>query len=611
MTAAALFVFALLAVAIVLFATNALPMDVVALLLLLSLLLGDVVTVPQALAGFGDPVVLMIAGLFVVGEALVTTGIAARVGAFLVRVGGASETRLILALMLTVGFGGAFVSSTGVVAIFIPIVLGIAAKTGVARAKLMLPLAFAALISGMMTLISTPPNLVVNAELRLQELQPFGFFAFTPIGLAVLVIGVVYMLAVGRWLVPDQALPSGDARRGRTIAELAAVYGLTDRVHWVRIPWTSPCVGQTIGEASLRTRYGVSIVAFGRGSGRDLEVTPALTQSRFRANDLVIAVGEPERIERFVTENALVAVPSSTIDASAFVKEMGVAEVMVAPDSALIGKTLVEAAFRSRRRVNVLAIRRMGQPLEGTLAEERLALGDALLVSGRWQDLRSLLEERGDFVTLSLPNEVDDVAPAHRAAPQAVAILVAMVAAMTFQLVPNVAAVMLAAVAMILAGCIPRPAAYASINWPSLVLIAGMLPMATALQNTGATDLMVAGLVESLGGFGSLAMLAGLFVLTAALGMFISNTATAVLVAPIAIGVAADLGVSPYPFAMTVAVAASAAFMTPVSSPVNTLVVDPGGYRFVDFVKVGVPMTLLVMVVTMLVVPMLFPLGGP
>jgi di/tricarboxylate transporter len=256
----------------------------------------------------------------------------------------------------------------------------------------------------------------------------------------------------------------------------------------------------------------------------------------------------------------------------------------------------------------VLAIRRMGAPLLANFTGDTLQFGDSLLVAGGWKHIGRLQADKKDFLVLSLPAEMAEVAPARKRAPWALAILAAMIVLMTFGWVPTVAAVLLAALAMVFTGCVSMDSAYKVINWQSLILIAGMLPMATALEKTGGTGLIVDGLVGTLGDAGPYAMMAGLFVLTAALGSFISNTATAVLLAPIAIGAAENLGVSPYPFAMTVAIAASAAFMTPVSSPVNTLVVVPGNYGFNDFVKVGTPMVLLVMVVSLLTVPLLFPL---
>ena len=602
-----LFVFGVLAVAIILFASGRVRLDVVALLVLFALMLGGVVTVGEALAGFSEPVVLMIAGLFIIGEGLVTTGIAFAIGDWLMRVGGTNEPRLVCLLMVTVGLAGAFISSTGIVAIFVPIVLTIAAKTGLARSRLMMPVAFAALISGMMTLISTPPNLVVNAELRQQGLEPFGFFDFTPIGLVVLAVGVGYML-VGRQLLGGSSAERADIPRGQTLSQLTEAFGVGDKIRRLRIKPGSPLIGQSVGDLELRTRFGVTIISIEKRRGRRTAIKPALSRSAFQSGDIIGVVGEStESMAKFIASQALLELPLELRHRVDFVKEMGLAEVMLAPDSKLIGKTLREAAFRSRHHVNVVAIRRKTKPLEAALASERLKFGDTLLVSGRWRDISALQADKKDFVVLSLPLEIDDVAPAHRQAPWALGILVVMIASMAFGWVPNVASVLLAAMAMVATRCVTMDGAYKVIHWPSLVLIAGMLPLATALQKTGGTNLIVDGLVAAIGDLGPMAMMAGLFVLTAILGLFISNTATALLLAPIAIGIANDMGVAPYAFVMTVAIAASAAFMSPVSSPVNTLVLDPGGYTFMDFAKVGVPLTVLVMFITLPLIPVLFP----
>lgn len=608
MTSDTAYVFGVLGVAVVLFVSGRVRLDVVALLVLLSLMLGDIVTVSQALAGFSDSVVIMIAGLFVVGEALVATGIAFSVGEWLMRVGGTSETRLMTLLMVTVGITGAFVSSTGIVAIFIPIAMSIAAKTGVARSRLMMPLSMAALISGMMTLIATPPNLIAADALANEGFEPFGFFEFTPIGLTVLAVGTGYMLLVGRRLLSAGDGEGAGAQQGQSIGELVEAFGLVDKQRRLKVPGASPLVGQTVAELQLRSRQGITIVSVERRRGRRVEVMPGLPRTKFEADDVFVVFAEPNAADDFVASHGLVELSGKFEHVSDVVREMGLAKVMLAPNSDLLGKTLTEADFQTRHQVDVLAVLHGRKPLGGDLRGETLHFGDVLLVSGRWQAIRNLQADKTDFVVLSLPLEIEDVAPARSQAPWALLILGLMVGAMTLKLVPNVAAVMIAALAMIATRCVSMNEAYKAINWPTLVLIAGMLPLATALQQTGGTDLMVDGLVDGIGGLGPYAMMTGLFAMTAVLSLFVSNTATAVMLAPIAVGVALDMGVSPAPFVMTVAVAASAAFMTPVSSPVNTLVVEPGGYSFLDFVKIGVPMVLLAGAVSLIMIPLLFPL---
>jgi di/tricarboxylate transporter len=608
MTPDALFVFGVLAAAVILFASDRLRPDVVALLVIVALTLGGVLPVSEAVAGFGDSIVILIAALFVVGEGLVQTGVANQVGAWLTRVAGASETRLLVLLMLTVAGLGAFMSSTGVVAIFIPVVLGIANRLGIGPGRLMMPLAFAALLSGMLTLIATPPNLMVNDALRTAGLQPFGFFSITPIGLLALGLGIVYMWAVGSRLLPASPPPTGTAGRPQTLLDLVESYNLANQFHRLRVEPNSPLAGQTVAEARLRTRYGVTIIGVGRQERFAEVVASALANTEFHPADVLYVGGSAAAVETLGVAERLTGLPIEESQERSLVKELGLIEVLLPPDSELIGQTLHQAAFRSHHGLSVLGIRRRGRALPGDLIEEKLAFGDVLLVAGSWKQIGLLQGDRQHFLVLNLPAEFSEVAPAHRRAPLALLVLLAMVVMMTFGWVPTTVAALLAALAMGLFRCLRMEDAYRSINWSSLVVIAGMLPLAKALEKTGGVALVADGLAAGLGPFGPLALLAGIFLLAALVGLFISNTATAVLMAPVAIAAAQQIGVSPYPFAMTVAVAASAAFATPVSSPVNTLVLAPGGYRFSDFVRVGLPLILVVMAITVLVVPLLLPL---
>jgi di/tricarboxylate transporter len=606
MTGETLFVFGLLLVTIILFVSDRLRLDGVAMLVILVLMLSGLLSPGEALAGFGDPVVLLIAGLFVVGEALLRTGIAYAVGNWLMRVAGTSQTRLLVLLMLTVASLSAFMSSTGAVAIFIPIALGLAGKVGLAPSRIMMPMAFAALIGGMLTLIGTPPNLVVSTQLERAGLAPFGFFSFTPIGLLVLVIGIGYLVLIGQRLLPIQKNETGGRAR-HSLIELAEAYGLKGNVQRLRITEQSPLVGQTLAQLHLRTRYGVTVLGLQRQQGRRALVLPALGDTEFQSGDILIAVEYTKDLEGLVRDEKLEMLPFEDQQREVLIKELGLAEVLLTPRSELIGRTLIGARFRTQYGLGVVGIMRKGKPLTDNLGEITLVFGDSLLVAGGWEHISRLQGEQTNFFVLTIPEEMDEVAPNRSRAPTALLILVAMLVIMTLNLVPAVTAVLLAAAALVLTRCLSMNDAYGSINWESLVLIAGMLPMATALEKTGGVEIIVNGLVDSLGGSGPIVLMAALFVLTSVFSQFMSNTATTVLVAPIALGAAAGLGVSPYPLLMTVALAASTAFATPVASPVNTLILGPGGYRFNDFVKVGVPLQLLAMAVTLLAVPVLFP----
>ena len=609
MNAELLWVLVLLACAVAMFIAGRPRMDVVALLVLIALPLSGVLTLEQSLAGFSDPSVLLIGARFVVGGGLVRTGIAYRLGDALVRGAGNSETRLLILLMLAAAGLGSVMSSTGVVAIFIPVVLSLAARLQIAPGRLMMPLASAGLISGMLSLVATPPNMVVHAELRRAGLDGFGFFSFTPIGLVVLALGIGYMLLSRRWL-----LRRDDAERNApprlTLSDLAERYRLEERERRLKVCSGSSLAGQLLNELALRRDYGINVIAVERPRRFTTQLMSATGSTLLETGDILLVDLASPTIGLLDSYQNLglqpLPLPSSYYSQHA--RQLGLAEVALPPESQLPGKTVQELGFRSRHKLNLVGLRRDGQAMEGVLVDEKLRPGDSLLVAGEWKHINRLHGLNRDFLVLSLPAEIEEVAPAAERAPQALLCLGLMVALMVSGLVPNALAALLACLLMGAMRCIDLDSAYRAIHWPTLILIIGMLPFAQALQQTGGIDLAVQTLVRVLGGSGTYLILASLFALTALIGMFISNTATAVLMAPVALATAQAMNASPYPFAMIVALAASAAFMTPVSSPVNTLVLSPGRYRFSDFLRIGVPFTVLVMVVCVLLVPVLFPL---
>ena len=606
-----IFVLAVLGACVAMFVANRPRMDVVALMALVALPLAGIVTVPEALAGFSDPNVVLIALLFVVGEGLVRTGIANRIGEFLIRRTGGSEKRLIPLLMVSVAMLGSVMSSTGVVAIFIPIVLDIAGRRDLPPGRLMMPLAMAGLISGMLTLIGTAPNLVVNSALQEAGFTGFRFFSFTPFGAAILAAGVAYMLIARRWLTP--AGEGGGRRsqsRRRSLLDFVRDYQLAAREHRLRVGGNSPLVGRTLQDFAADDR-AARIVAIERTAGSRHMLLEPRRDAELRAGDvLLVDFADPVDDARAL-ELAALELERLPLHGQYFTDqsgELGMVEVLLPPDSELIGRTVIEASLGRRYGLTAIGLRRQRTALEGGVAQERLRAGDVLLLFGRWPDIRALHKETRDFLVLSLPTEIDRAAPAASRAPYALASLIVMLVLMVTGWVPNVIAALLACLLMAAGGCLSLDSAYRSIQWPSLILIVGMMPFATALERTGGVELAVSGLIRVFGDAEPRVMLAVLFALTATVGLFVSNTATALLLAPIALTAADKLDVSPYPFAMTVALAASAAFMTPVSSPVNTLVVVPGRYHFADFVRVGVPFTIVVLIITVLLVPWLLPL---
>ncbi|RHW19816.1 SLC13 family permease [Pseudomonas jilinensis] len=604
-----LWVLGLLLCSMVLFILNKPRMDVVALLVILALPLSGILSLEETMAGFSDPSVILIAALFVIGHGLVRTGIAYQLGDWMVAKAGNSESRLLILLMLTVAGLGSVMSSTGVVAIFIPIVLSIASRIGSSPARLLMPLSFAGLISGMLTLVATPPNMVVHSELVRNGLDGFSFFSFTPIGLLVLALGIGYMLIARHWLGQTKAQNSHALPR-QTLTELASAYRLTERERRLRVRPDSRLANHPLNELELRSQYGINVIAVERQQRFRTLLQIATGNTLIQPGDvLLVDLASPTiALLGAYDELGLEPLPLSDSYYSIHSHQLGLAEVALPPESRLPGKTIQELGFRSQYQLNVVGLRRGGQALEGLLVDERLKPADTLLVAGEWKDIKRLHGLSRDFLLLSLPAEVDEVAPAKRKAPYALLCLAVMVMLMVSGLVPNVLAALIGCLLMGAFRCIDMDSAWRAIHWPSLLLIVGMLPFALALQKTGGIDLAVHGLLQLFGEAGPRALLAALFAVTAITGLFISNTATAVLMAPVAIATAQALEASPAPFAMIVALAASAAFMTPVSSPVNTLVLDPGRYRFTDFVRIGVPFTLLVMLVSVLLVPWLFPL---
>ncbi len=604
-----LWVLSLLAVAVVLFATGKLRMDVVALLIIVAFILSGTLTMSEAFSGFSDPNVILIAALFIIGDGLVRTGVATNLGAWLVEVAGSSETKMLVLLMVTVACLGAFMSSTGVVAIFIPVVLSVCARMKTSPARLMMPLSFAGLISGMMTLVATPPNLVVSSELVREGLEGFSFFSVTPIGIVVLILGILYML-VARFALNGKSDAGGRPGWQRnTFRDLIKSYRLTGRARRLAIRPGSPMVGRRLDDLKLRERYGANVIGMERWRHFRRVIVNVTGVTEFRARDVLLIDMSASDVDlrQFCSEQMLEPMVLRGEYFSDQALDVGMAEVSMIPESEMIGKTLREIGFRTRYGLNIVGLRRDGEAMEGVLVDEPLQLGDILLVVGDWKLIRKLGARGTDFLVLNLPVEESEASPAHSQAPHAIFCLCLMVALMLTDEIPNPVAAIVACLLMGKFRCISVESAYKAIHWPSIILIVGMMPFALALQKTGGVNLIVKGLMDIGGGYGPYMMMVCLFVLCACIGLFISNTATAVLMAPIALATASTMGVSPYPFAMVVAMAASAAFMTPVSSPVNTLVLGPGNYRFGDFVKLGVPFTLIVMVVSIVMIPMLFP----
>ncbi len=640
MTVDILLVYGIIIVTVVLFVTERLRLDVVALLALLALLLTGILTPPEALAGFSDPVVLMIAALFVVGDGLFQTGVAQAMGRWPQKLAGDSEVRLLVVIMLLVALLSGFMSSTGTVAVMLPVVVGLAWARDMSPSKLLIPLSVASLLGGMLTLIGTPPNLVVSAHLESMGRDPFGFFAFTPIGLPILIVGIAFMAVVGIRLLPDRAAP-GSPQRDRdtpSVEEMAGSWTLHPQLFRLKVREGAPIEGKKLRDLNLPDRFGITVLEImngrprtaGRIAGRVAKAVPrvsgrvaravprasgkgeppapeaALADAVLRAGQELLVEGDLEGVNRMV-QRGYINLLDDDVKGDPLARETGIAEVLLTPRSRLVGRTLRKIRFRDRYQLSVVGIKRMGEKVMGDLRDLPLEFGDMLLVQGPWDQIRMLQQEGRDFVVAMAPREMEPALKPLDRAPVAVVVMLGMLLLMTFNIVPAVTAVLLAAVAMVLFGAVSAADAYRAVNWESVVLIAGILPMATALEKTGGMQLIVDGIAGVMEGATPVILLVVLFLLTSILSQVISNTATAVLLAPIAFQLAVGIGANPEPFLMTIAVAASTAFATPVASPVNTLVLGPGGYKFGDFFKVGVALQVLVLIVATLLIPILFP----
>lgn len=603
-------VLALLVGAIVMFAVNKPRMDVVALIMMVALPFTGVINMGEALAGFSDSNIVLIAALFVIGEGLVRTGVARKMGDLLIRKTGKSETRLLVLLMISVCGLGSLMSSTAVTAIFIPVALRVAASSGSSPGQLMMPLSFAALISGMMTLVATAPNLVVSSELVRQGFDGFGFFSITLFGVPVLILGIFYMLVVRRWLPGSKsAREQGEVKRP-SLADWVAEYDLASREHRVLIPANSELVGKSLSELDLRGSAGVNIIAIERSRRFARTLIQPTPQTVLEADDIVLVdlLKSCPSVDALRDRYGLKVLPMARTYFADMSQELGMAEVMVHAESRLVGKTVVESAFRTSTGLTVIGLRRGDETFGKELIENPLKLGDTMLVVGPWKQIERVRVDDAGVVLLRMPVDIDEVLPAPGKAPYALFALGVVVALMISGIVPNVQAALIGCLIMGATGCITGDGAYRCINWKTLVLIVGMLPFSIALERTGGVDLAAGAINTITENAGYHAVLAILFLMTAVLSMFMSNTATAVLLAPVAIAVAKGMGASPYPFAMIVALAASTAFVTPVSSPVNTLVVTPGNYKFGDFVKIGGPFAIIVMILCVFLVPIILPL---
>ena len=603
------------------FAIGKIRSDVVALCALIVLMVSGILTPDEALSGFSNSVVIMMVGLFVVGGAIFQTGLAKMISGRIMRLAGDSELRLFLLVMAVTSAIGAFVSNTGTVALMLPIVVSLAAKAHVNASRLLMPLAFASSLGGMLTLIGTPPNLVIQDALTSAGLEPLSFFSFTPVGLACIVVGTAVLLPLSKWFLDKRADKDKDERaKVKSLEQLVDEYRIADNLSRYTVGHDSKIKGKTIVELDIHNRYGLTVLEVRRETSRQKGLLKSVNQmlagphTVLQENDIIYVTGEKESAQRFADDYALLAPvkPTSGADGQGGLDfyDIGMAEIVLMPTSQLVNRRVKESGFRSKYGINIVGIRRKGEYIMDDLADLHLHSGDVLLVQGTWASISRLGNEEEKWVVLGQPLEEAAKVTLDYKAPMAACIMLIMIAFMVFDFIPvaPVTAVMIAAVLMVLTGCFRNvEAAYKTINWESVVLIAAMMPMSVALEKTGASAMISQSLVSGLGAFGPFVLLAGIYFTTSLLTMFISNTATAVLMAPIAMSSATQIGLSPYPFLFAVALGASMCFASPFSTPPNALVMQAGRYKFMDYVKVGLPLQVIIGIVMVFLLPLLFP----
>lgn len=594
-------VLSILVASVILFATEKLRADLVALIVLASLAVTGLVTPEEAFAGFANPAVVTVVVIFIISEGLFLTGVADFLGVRILKIAKSSEPRLLVAMMLTVGAVSAFINNVGATAVFLPAMLIIARRARTAPSKLLMPLAFASAMGGNLTLIGTPPNILASSILREYPgcenfslgCTGFGFFDFTPMGLLILGVGTLYMAFVGRHLLPNYDIHSN----------LAENYHVREYLSELKVLPSSPLVGKTLIDSRFGKEYDLTIVSIMRNGTDQAAVR---RYDRIKANDTLLVEGRLDKILQVMEQQGLQLEHDATHRRETGLQphEATMAEVILDVGSTLAGLNLKQIRFREKYRLSVLALRRQGQTISGSIREEPLRQGDMLLVQGKLEHL-DLLRGNLNFLVLG-PTHLRRRRTAK--APLALGILMVMLLVVTLGWLHISVAALIAAVTMIVSRVINVNEAYKSIDWQSVFLIGGMLPLGTAMETTNAAKFLADQITDSMMGLGPLAILAGIYLLTAILTQTMSNAAATVLIAPIAINVALDLQADPHAYLMAVVVAANSSFLTPIAHQSNILVFGPGGYKFFDFTKVGFGLTILNLVLVICVLPLIWPL---
>ncbi|SFR34265.1 TrkA-C domain-containing protein [Robiginitalea myxolifaciens] len=604
----------ILACTILLFIWGKFPPDVVALLSMVSLFLSGILNVEEALSGFSNATVIMIAALFIIGEGLSRTGWTALAGQRFVSWAKKSVPKLLVIVTLGASVLSGFVSNTGTVAALVPVTVSAAWNAGTMPSKLLMPVAFGSNTGGLLTLTGTPPNIIASNAMVENGMEGFGFFEFSLIGLPLLLIAILYFRYFGFRLMPANKTNEKPTDINAEMHKWIENYSIGDNLYRLRIRSMSPLINTTIGSWDFEKNYGISVMRLKRRHPSPLKQRVPLfvelpePETEMRYHDIITIKGEPEQVDRMVLQFSLGIIPTpaemDTLKNELINQEVGMAEMLITPNSMLVGRIVNLGHYLRQSGVQLLAASRKNSPLRGKI---KIEAGDAFVIRGTWENIETLKSVYENVVISGSPEALSkNVDQLTARSYIALGTLLLLIILLVFKILPGAMAALICAGIMMLTRCVPITKAYKGISWTSVVMIAAMIPMGLALQKTGAAQIAADSLVSSLGSMHPVALLAGIFLLTTAFSQTINNSATAVLMAPIAFMAAHSLGLSPKPFLITVAVSASTAFLTPVGTTTNAMVLSAGGYKFLDYIRVGGPLLLLFFIATIVLVPLIW-----
>lgn len=593
MTGSMVLVLVLLVGALALFVTEKIAVEMVAMLVMTVLLVSGVLSIEEGLSGLSNQATVTVAAMFILSAGLYRTGALNFVGEWMSRVGRRNFWLAAILMIVTVGVASAFMNNTATVAIFIPIALAVARDTGHSPSRLLMPLSFAGMFGGICTLIGSSTNILVSTIAEQHGQAPLGMFEFSKVGLILAAVGVVYMLTIGIRLIPDR----------RDEADLTSSFEMADYLTEIVVLPTSTSVDKAFPDSPLVRDYGVTILEVFRDGNR---VPVPSARTIIQANDVLKVRCDLDTIHKLQKDDDIVLRPHLKWQDSDLVSDTAVlVEAIVAPNSLLVGRTIEEIRFRNMFAANVLALRHGEEVVRTPIPKTRLRGGDTLLIEVR----RDHIDKLRDLRNFVIVNEVEQKVFKKRLIIPAVAIIASVVGFAAMGVVPIVVSALAGAVLMVLSGCLTLAEAYNSIEWKVIFLLAGILPLGLALEKTGAAVLLSNLLVNVVGEWGGpIAVLSALYLCTSVMTEVMSNNATAVVLAPIAIVAAEALGSDPRPFLFAVTFAASASFMTPVGYQTNTMVYGPGRYRFADFIRVGLPLNVLFWIFATILIPIFWPL---